>query len=442
MKCFQLIPKGFNFKYPAGDIRRVLFLGIGLTVKLLIGLVVVRLSAEGLGPDLFGITGQLSSLLSIISLVAGAGIGVGITKVYAEKQLLDRRIYAFIFVARRIIFVCSFTLAAILIIFSGWIVKNLFINFQDSNWLIMGIILSIFPIGYSSIGQGIINGYNRSDIYALTLIFGGLLGLVGFWQFKYNFGPTGIFIGLIWMVIAQALIVTIFGILIEKRNHQYFKKYDISLIKLWDKGRILLQYGSLSIVAGALIPFAFIIIRLLIEKYEDPQIFGLWQATNRISEAYGQLPLLFISTVIFPRFARISVDTLKTINVIKAYVFIAILIFSICAIVFFTRSYWIDLVFTPSFIGMEHLLPLQLAGDVFRMMSYTGTSILAARGAIKVCIAGEFMQAIFLVASSMILIPRYFAYGALYAYVFSYIIYFIATIIALWIHQRKITLIK
>lgn len=412
------------------DLKKTLYLGLGLGVKLLAGLYAVKLCAQYLGPESFGITGQLSSLLSVISLLAGAGVSVGITKVYAGSEFpLEQRPY-WLKAARKMVFTSAALLALLLVLFSGWITERLFNASEQARWLLAGLLLSILPIGYASIGQGKINGKHRDDLYALSLVGGSALGLLGLWGLGSHWGGTGALLGMVWLLVAQALVMSFMGYRLGIGELKQSVSSEPS--NPADKIRFLLGYGALSIAAGAIIPLVYIVIRLLVQQHEGDRVFGLWQATLRISEAYSQLPLMLLSVVFFARFASTAGAPLDKRQVQKTYLFMAALMVCIAALVYLTRAYWIPIVFTENFAEMEAFVPWQLAGDALRVISYIGSTILAARGAVRLCIAGEFIQGAMLTLTSVLLVPRFPMLGVYYAYLLSYGTYFLLTTVALW----------
>ena len=416
------------------DLKKTLYLGVGLSAKLLAGLFAVKLCAQYLGPNAFGVTGQLSSLLSVMSLLAGAGASVGVTKVYAgaEFQLESRP--QWIKAARWIALGSAGLLAALLLIFSGWVVEHLFSGTEQAYWLLGGLLVGTLPIAFAGIGQGKINGSHRDDLYALSLVSGSVLGLLGLWALGRYLGSTGALLGMIWLIVAQALVMNLFS---RRIDSQSLPHAAVSIADLKLKARFLLNYGALSIAAGAIIPVVYITIRLLIQQHEGDRIFGLWQATLRISEAYNQLPLMLLSVVLFARFAGSATAPLDKSQVRKTYLFMAGMMACISAFVHLTRAYWIPIVFTAKFEAMEAFVPWQLAGDALRVMSYVGTTILAARGAVKLCIIGEFVQGGLLLVTSLLLVPQFPVYGAFYAYILSYGLYLLMTITILTRQTRQ-----
>ena len=414
------------------DLKKTLHLGLGLGVKLLAGLYAVKLCAQYLGPESFGITGHLSSLLSVISLLAGAGVSVGITKVYAGSDFSHEQRPHWLQAAHKLVFGSAALLALLVVLFSGWISKHLFNSIEQAHWLLLGLLVSILPIGFGSIGQGRINGLRRDDLYSISMVSGSMLGLAGVWIGGIYFGPAGALLGMIWLPVAQAIVMSGFAF----RLVEPAARVAADTAGLKSKTRFLLGYGALSIAAGAIMPVVYIVIRLLIQTHSGNEIFGLWQATLRISEAYCQLPLLLLSVVLFARFAGSASVPLDYRTTAKTYLFIVFLMACIAAFVYLARAFWIKTVFTPDFLPMEDFVPWQLAGDTLRIVSYLGTTILAARGKVKVCVFAEVLQGALLLFMSAVLIPAYSEYGAYYAYLVSYALYFIATVSMLYRYNK------
>lgn len=410
------------------DLKKTLYLGLGLGVKLIAGLFAVKLCAQLLGPEAFGVTGQLGSLLSVVSLLAGAGVSVGMTKVYAGAEFPPESRPDWIRAARWIALGSAGLLSVLFLLASGWVSEQLFNGNEHSHWLLGGLVLGTLPVAFAGIGQGKINGSHRDDLYALSIALGSALGLLGLWGLGRYLGPTGALLGMIWLVVAQALVMNLFGARIGRTPASSATAAATATIpELKSKARFLLGYGMLSIAAGAIIPIVYIFIRLLVQEHNGDRIFGLWQASLRISEAYNQLPLMLLSVVLFARFASSAAEPLNLEQVRKTYLFIAAMMAGIAGFVYLTRPYWIELVFTSDFAPMEAFVPWQLAGDSLKILSYVGTTILAARGAVKLCIYGELLQGVLLGASSLLLVPQFPVHGMFYAYVLSYAIYFAAT---------------
>lgn len=410
------------------DVKKIIYLGLALGAKLLTGLYAVNLCAQELGADAFGVTGQLSSLLAILSLVAGTGISVGVTKIYSDQTISVNTRQEWIIAARWIALSSAVLLSALFLLFADPIVQNIFQGIPNAVWLIWALVFATIPTAFAGIEQGKINGSHKDGLYALSIICGSVLGLLGLWGLVHYSGPIGALQGLIWLVVAQALVMNCFGRKIyseEKFVGKNSKKKSI------DKIKFLMSYGLVSMTAGLVIPLVYIVIRLLVQQHDGDKIFGLWQATLRISEAYTQLPLMMLSVVLFSRFASSSSFALDKVQVQRTYILMASLMLAISSLIYIFREYWIVFIFNSEFLEMERLVIWQLLGDFLRILSYVATTILAARGALKLCVIGEFIQAGLLILTSIIFIPAIPIYGMLVAYILSFAVYLLVTMFML-----------
>lgn len=417
------------------ELNKSIYLGLSLAIKLIAGLIAVKLAAQVLGPKEFGLAGQVSSLMAIVTLLAGGGISSGVTKIYADDSFESESRSSWLAAAKLIAISTSLIIGVVFVCLSPWIQKFVLQGSSASNVVQVALLLAIVPIAFSGISQGRINGRRRNDVYAVSMVIGSIFGVSGFFALSHYYGGTGALVGMIWIQIAQAFTFIFFSVLVDKLHVKASEVSDI-----WNKCRFFLGYGVVSMAAGVIIPVVYLILRPVVEHYNSAEALGLWQANLRISEAYTQLPMLMLSVVFFARFANSATSRLAASEVARVYLFMMGLMLAISCFVYVTRYYWIDLVFTSKFQGMEPFVGWQLAGDCLRMLSYVGTTILAARGAIRFCLVGEILQGILLAACSYFFVPRFGAYGPFYSYLSVYLIYFIVTLLALYASSRRISL--
>lgn len=205
-----------------------------------------------------------------------------------------------------------------------------------------------------------------------------------------------------------------------------------------DRARFLGKFGLLSIAAGSTMPLAYIYVRLIVQANVGTEGLSLWQATVRLSEAYTQLPMLMLSVIFFAKFASKSGHKIDWLEVRKTYLFITALMIVIGLSVYALRNYLVEILFTAEFSQVAELLVWQLTGDLLRMMSYVGTTILAARGFLKTGISAEFLQGGLFILVSGVLIPKFGQLGPFVAYIVTYGSYLLFTIMALlYLHARS-----
>jgi len=413
-------------------VKTVTTMGIALLCKMLVGLIAVKLCAKYVGIENFGLTGQISSLIAIVTLLASGGVAVGLAKVCSENDG-DRTTIAEWVGAGSMLCVIASTLL-ILVFFAGrtYIEDVVLGKSIYAKAVFFVVVLSVIPIGLSGISQGVINGSQKSGTYARSLVMGSIAGLGGFLLFSYLFGAKGAMLGIIWLPVAQSLAFMISG----RGLLPLTGKFAPASVTL-EKTRYLGKFGLLSIAAGATIPIAYIFVRLVVQANAGAENLSLWQATVRLSEAYTQLPMLMLSVVFFVRFSSQSKKNIDWNEVRKTYLFIAALMVAIGIVVYIFREFLVKILFTPEFSKVSDLFLWQVAGDLLRMLSYVGTTILAARGFVKLGILAEVVQGTLFTLSSVVIVPMFGILGPFIAYITTYGIYFIFTISALIYLQAK-----
>ena len=104
------------------DIIKVFSLNaLSTFVRMLAGMVSVKVVAVIIGPAGIALLGQLNNFSSILLGMANGGINSGITKYVAEYKDDDSKVKAYISNALLITLVCSFVVSLILIFFCKWL---------------------------------------------------------------------------------------------------------------------------------------------------------------------------------------------------------------------------------------------------------------------------------------------------------------------------------
>jgi polysaccharide transporter, PST family len=412
-------------------IKTTIVMATALLCKMVTGLIAVKLCAKYVGIENFGLTGQISSLIAIVTLLASGGVAVGLAKVRSDVGIAAAVVAQWIS-AGRILCVTASALLSVLFLLCHDYIEVVVLGNSIHGVAILGtVLIAIFPIGMSGISQGLINGSQNSGLYARSLMLGSIIGISGFLLLSESWHAKGALLGIIWLPLAQSLAVIF--IARRLRPAPSTKSTASNLFLRVDRADVIYlgKFGLLSITAGSTIPLAYIFVRLLVATHVGAENLGLWQATVRLSEAYTQLPMVMLSVIFFGKFASHSKNELNWRDVINAYSFIFALMTIIALFVYCARHYLIQLLFTKEFLGVEKLVSWQLIGDLLRMLSYVGTTILAARGFVKICIFAEILQGALFAISSTLIVPIFGALGPFIAYITTYGIYFVFSFLIL-----------
>lgn len=412
------------------DIKSILLLGVGLVFKLLVGLSAVKLSAELLGPNSFGLTGQINSIMAVVALVSGAGVSLGLGKVFANTQLSESNVNSWYRFSYSLVIGFSSLVAFVVVVSSPWLIESILPGVETPIILGLAIAFAAFPLGIATVYQGKINGLQRGDIFGKSQVVGALLGLIGFLFLVSILRSSGALLGVVWLLVAQALSVIYFS---RKINFNLLSEqtlapsFNESTKK--EKLKFLLGFGGLNILSGILMPLTYLLIRHWIEENNSAHFLGLWQASVRISEAYCQLPMTFLTVVLFGRFSSSGGEGVNLSLFLKSVGQMIAILLVILSFVLLAQDMWIPLVFSDKFSAMGPLVGFQVTGDFLRVLSYVFTTYLAAKGKLRYCFFAEMIQAILLITFSYYLIPAYAEFGAHFAYIASYGLYLIVAAI-------------
>lgn len=399
-------------------LKKAVYLGSGLLVKLFAGLLAVRVSAQVLGPENFGLTGQIAGLISVVTLLAAGGLANGVSKIYAGSEVTDEDRESWLQSAGALAFSFFSAVALFLLAFTPLINELILKNHEGSSLITLSMVFFAGLVAISAVPQGKINGSHRDDLYALSMIAGSIAGVAGLFFFIWCLGKTGIFIGIVWLPAAQYFMIYLIGAKFDRNTN-----FSFSIPKLNQKSKFFLRYGALSATTGLIIPIAYIYLRSVVDQARTAEYLGLWQANIRISEAYLQLPMMMLTVVLFAKFASQAAKPIQISQIGLVYAKISALLLIIFIPVYFLRDWWIPIVFNDDFKKMAENLPIQLLGDFFRVNSYIGTTLLAARGFIRIPIACEIFQGVLLVVLGTSFIYLKLSHDIYLAYATTYFMY-------------------
>jgi O-antigen/teichoic acid export membrane protein len=392
-------------------------------------LVILKLIAVFVGPAGLGALGNLMSLTTMASVFAGGGIGNGITKYVAQYQRQPMRRIRFLSSAMTYGMVVSLLILVLTIIAARPLAVAIFGN-NDQTWLMpcFGIAQLLCFIGTASIS--VTNGLQRTDLFAKISIIAYVAVIPVAYFLIITFGMAGASVALLAIVSCTAWPAMYYIVKSSSLRVLRFKMAKGDLVNL---GRF-----SLMLLASAvLFPSAEIFIRNQIIVQVGYEQAGIWQALSRLSGAYLGFFTVFLSTHYMPKLSSLTRKQELT-NEVRIYLLGVGLVFcSFAVALYLMRDWFIKLLFSNAFLSMGELMHLQLLGDLFRLMSYVIGFLGVAKAALKLYIAAEVLQTgLFTVFSWVALRQGSGIEGVVYGYVWTYMLYFCAASICLFLYAR------
>ncbi|MFD1803859.1 lipid III flippase WzxE [Mixta tenebrionis] len=401
-------------------------------VKIAAGLLVVKLLAVSFGPAGVGQAGNFRQLITVLGVLAGAGIFNGVTKYVAQYQQQPQQLARVTGTASAMVLGFSLLLALVFLLAAGPISQALFGH--DGYQQIIRIVAFLqLGIAWANLALAIMKGFRDAMGNALSLMAGSVIGVIGYVICYWLGGYRGALVGL---AVVPALIVFPAMLLLIRRDRLPLR----ALLPRWhsDLARQLAKFTLMALITSATLPIAWMMMRNLLAARYSWQDVGLWQGVTTISDAWLQFITATFSVWLLPTLSRLESKADITREILRTLRFVLPLVAGVGFCVWLLRDVAIWLLFSSEFHGMRDLFVWQLTGDVLKVGAYVFGYLVIAKASLRFYIAAELSQFILLTAFSRWLIPLSGAAGAAQAYMATYIVYFALCLFAFLIYCRRV----
>lgn len=400
-------------------------------IKILCGLFVIKCMAVSYGPEGIGLASNYRQLITVLGIIAGAGIVNGITKLVAEHssapinlKLVLRTGTFMVLISGILSALLFFSLATRI---SIWL-------FQTPEYVpaICALALLQMSIGWSNFFQAILRGQRAIRSNSLVTILAALFGVPAYllsWQLG---GYSGALIGLA-LIPALALLPSLFflcyceAISVE----QFWPSFD------WTMGKQLGKYLLMSVTTALTLPVAWMIMRKQLAIAADWHQVGLWQGVSTLSDVYLQFVTTTFSAWLLPTLAELKHRQQIASELSRTFKFVLPILVLLSLFIWLTRDLVIELLFTSRFAAMRDLFSWQLSGDILKITSYIFGYLIIAKGALRLYLLAELSQFALLMIFSSWLIPAHGLKGAVESYFYCYCCYLGLCCVAVSIWYRK-----
>ncbi|EXU74659.1 lipid III flippase WzxE [Erwinia mallotivora] len=401
-------------------------------VKIAAGLLVVKMLAVSFGPGGVGQAGNFRQLITVLGVLAGAGIFNGVTKYIAEYQQQPARLQAVTGTASAMVLVFSLALGVFFLLFAKQVSIGLFARDEYQNVVRVVAFLQM-GIAWANLMLAIIKGFRDARGNALALISGSLAGVVAWFVCYWLGGYSGALVG---MALVPALVVLPAAMILAKRDHLPLR----FLRPVWhgDIARNLSKFTLMALITSVTLPVAWIMMRNLLAEHDGWEQVGLWQGVTSISDAYLQFITASFSVYLLPTLSRLTSRQALSQEIFRALRFVLPTVMAVSLTVWLMRDLAIWLLFSSKFTGMRDLFVWQLTGDVFKVGSYIFGYLVIAKASLRFYILTEISQFLLLTLFARWLVPLHGATGAAQAYMACYITYFALCVGAFFIWRRQV----
>ncbi|URL57983.1 O-antigen translocase [Luteibacter flocculans] len=391
----------------------------GTAARLLAALVVVKLVALFAGPEGVGRLGQFASLMSLLAVFAGGGIGSAVVKYVAEYRDDAPRLARLLGAALWYALAASCVMGLATWCFSrqiaGWLLG-------DEAYASLIRVLAVAQVGIAVVNYvlAVINGFMDARRLAIIQVAGSALAMlvsIGLSRWLHLYGA------LLSLVLGQALWLLV-GIPAWWRS-PYFRRGMLRLRFDREMTARLAAFSTMTLTSALVPPLVNIAVRdHLAARFGWEQV-GYWQAVTRVSDAY----LLFLITAInihyLPRLAATRGRATLLAEFRQAYRFLLPAAAIAAALVYLLRDVVTRVLFSADFSAADALYAPQLVGDVLKIASFVLAYLMLAKAMTRLFIVSELVFA----ASYFVLVVVFAAHfgvvGAMYAFATNYACYFL-----------------
>lgn len=359
-----------------GQILRstTIFGGVSV-IKILIGLVKVKILAVLLGPSGIGLIGLYQGVINVTSLFSGLGLSSSGVRQIAASSNDNKNLE----VVRYALWYGNLILGVIGMILL-WVFREPAANliFDDISysvsigWLSIGVLLTLIAGSQTALLQGLrkIEDLARVSIYSALASL--LVGTVAAWSLGHD--------GILWIILAwpaTSMVVAFFYVAkLPRISFNWINFTDLS-----DKWRAMIVLGVTFMVTQLMTQMTMLGVRSYVVAELSFEAGGYFQASWAISVTYLGFILAAMSADYYPRLTS-AIDNKERANKLASeQTEVALLLSAPAILAVYTLSHWlIPLLYSIEFSPAIEVLRWQIMGDIFKIMTWPIGFILVARG--------------------------------------------------------------
>ncbi len=383
---------------------------VATLVRMLTGMISVKVVATQLDPKGIALLGQLSSFSLLFLSLSTGGIKNGMTKYVAQYGNSKRMYGIFLSTGFWITFVLSLVCGLVLIFGANYFALK---TLKDTQYTPVFYVFGATIIFYAlnELLLSVINGFREFKKYVTVNIVGSVVGLIFTVVSSYTFGIFG---ALIALVTYQSIVFTVTLSLISKSSRftwqMFFGKFSkVAALRLSN-------FSKMAIVSLIVLPLAQMIVRTYLIDTKGADQAGLWESMNRISNIYLTVITTSLSVYYLPKLAGLKNNTEIRQEVMSVYKLLIpfLIIVSLVLIVF--KYYIINILFAEKFQQMQDLFYFQLLGDILKMSTWVLGYLLVAKAMAKTYIIVEIVSVALFILFSIFFVDRFGTIGATIGY--------------------------
>ncbi|MCQ4054007.1 O-antigen translocase [Aeromonas sp. SG16] len=394
--------------------------GLLTLLRMGMGFVIAKVVAIYTGPTGMAMLGQIQSLVATLNGIINSPVGSGIVRYTAEKKDSGYDECARWWKAslQWVLIILTIVLP-LTILFSNNISQWLF-NDTQFYWVIIVTVIALPLAAVGTFLNSVINGLQN---YRRYIVLGMMSSIVSGLVMLYMIMEANLNGALFAASVQSALIGSV--MLAGNLRQPWFK-----MRYLWGKtekeARIAIgHYMLMALTSSLTMPISLILVRNILVSNVGWEAAGNWQAVWKISEVYLGVITIALSTYYLPRLSSLNCGKLILKEISNTALIIVPVVSLLALLVYVLRDFAILTLFTREFYDARELFLVQLCGDIVKIASWLYAYPMISRGKTKWFISTEILFSVSFVILSQMLVHHHGVDGVNFAYLFSYVIYFI-----------------
>lgn len=392
---------------------------ISVAINFLFGVISVKVISSYLGASGMALLGSFRNFTSIVKSISTIGINNSIIKLFVENKEDKKELNTIFSTFFWIFLAISSSLSILGILFSKSISEYLFytdtysIPIQLFSILQPLIVINVFWLAIFN-GLGAFKKIVIIQIISNILIF----CLTVFLIVNHNI------FGALFAIAFSELIMFFVTYLFVRREVAFFT-FDLKKVISGKYVNVVKKFALMGLLSGILVPLVSILIRNEIIKINGINEAGIWDATIRISTYYMMFFSSGLTLYYLPKLASLKTD-FEFKNELISYFKIFVPFFVLMMIIIYLfKQYIIQFIFTPEFQSVDSLLKWQLFGDFFKVLTLAFGYQIVVKTMMKLYFFGEIFYNLLYYFLTLYLIKKFGVEGAMQAYFYTNVIYFI-----------------
>ena len=344
-------------------------LAIGTAVSLLAGVVSSKALAILTGPEGVGLYGLLLSLLGLVGIVFGLGVGTGIVRATARSVADgDEDGQAAFRNAGMLLAIVGGLLGGLLLVLFRDTIATVFLGGPAYAWAVVALAPALLLQLVSCVELGILNGHHRIRAMAVATACSSVGSVAVLVILVARWGTSALPFAMVATSAVSLLVVIV-------------ARHPVSRARLGEATRWLVGFGGPYTLSQLVGTGAQLLIPVIVLSLLDHDSVGYVRAASAIAVGYLGLLLSTMAKDYYPRAvaAEASEPALRRLITDQGRL-VLVLSMPLILLTSALAPAIVSILYSGAFSPAASVLQWMLVGDVLKLLSWTGSFVILARG--------------------------------------------------------------